>query len=132
MAALLNQRVVLDTNILVSAMLSRQGNSARIVDLALDKRLTFVYSTGIISEYEKVLFRKKFNFDSTLVRIIIRTLQHNGFCLEPKMSGIPFVDETDRIFYDTAVSGKAVLITGNGKHFPRKSFIVAPADFVEN
>ena len=124
-------RIVPDTNIFVSALLSRQGNSARIFDLILEHRLTAVYCAKIIAEYEKVLYRKKFNFDKELVRIIINTLQYGGFNIEPVSSTVAFRDETDRIFYDTAVSGNAILITGNIKHFPAKSFIFTPADFVK-
>ena len=128
----MSQKVVIDTNVLVSALLSRQGNPAQIIDLILDRRLVFIYCTNIIVEYEKVLFRKKFNFNNELVRILINTLQYSGFNLEPRPSNIPFSDETDRIFYDTAANSKAVLITGNIKHFPKQNFVMTPTEFIRN
>ena len=41
------------------------------------------------------------------------------------------IDEDDRIFYDTAKTAKAYLITGNKKHYPQENFIFTPADFLE-
>jgi hypothetical protein len=45
------------------------------------------------------------------------------------MSNIVFTDETDRIFYDTAIISDSLLITGNIRHFSQKAFIMTPADF---
>lgn len=58
---------VLDTNVLVSAMLTRHKNSAtkRIIDAASDLSLTPLYHEDIIKEYKNVLRRDKFGFDST-------------------------------------------------------------------
>jgi len=43
---------------------------------------------------------------------------------------ISLPDESDRIFYDTACESKAILITGNKKHYPDEEFIMTPADFL--
>ena len=40
------------------------------------------------------------------------------------------IDETDRIFYDTAVSSGATLITSNKKDYPNEPFILTPAEFL--
>ncbi|WP_010259801.1 putative toxin-antitoxin system toxin component, PIN family [Treponema primitia] len=123
-------RVVLDTNIIVSAILSRNGNCAKILDMVFDNEIEYWYSRNIIFEYEDVLSRPQFNFDQRQVSIILKTLQEKGTLINPDVSTIPFIDEEDRIFYDTAMSGKSLLVTGNKKHFPKKSFIIAPADFL--
>lgn len=125
-------RVVLDTNILVSAILSINGNSAKIVNMVLDNEVEVCYSGGIITEYEDVLSRPKFNFDQNLGHIIISTIQDKGVLIDPATSRIAFIDESDRIFYDTAKTCKAVLITGNIRHFPKKPFIVSPQGFLAN
>ena len=52
--------------------------------------------------------------------------------IEPAASDIPMIDETDRIFYDTAKAAGATLITGNIKHYPAEPFIMLPADFIKN
>jgi putative PIN family toxin of toxin-antitoxin system len=122
---------VLDTNIIVSAMLSVNGNSARIVNMVLDNEVEVYYSPGIIAEYEDVLSRPKFHFDQNLVQLIIRTIQDKGILVYPKTSTIFFVDEMDRIFYDTAKSSNAILITGNIRHFPKEVFLVSPGEFCD-
>jgi len=53
-----------------------------------------------------------------------------GETVAPEQSSIPLPDETDRIFYDTAVASGAVLITGNKKDYPDNPFIFTPADFL--
>jgi putative PIN family toxin of toxin-antitoxin system len=125
-------RVVLDTNILVSAMLSINGNSAKIVNMVFDNEVEVYYSGGIITEYEDVLSRPKFNFNQNLVHIIISAIQDKGVLTDPATSRIAFTDESDRIFYDTTKTCKAVLITGNIRHFPKEPFIVSPQGFLAN
>jgi len=57
-------RVVSDTNVLVSAMISPSGNEA-VLTLAIARGLlTPCFSTEIVSEYEDVLRRRKFGFDA--------------------------------------------------------------------
>jgi predicted nucleic acid-binding protein len=53
-----------------------------------------------------------------------------GNLIEPLKSDIPFHDESDRIFYDTAVTSGAVLVTGNIRHFPDEPFVLTPTDFI--
>lgn len=55
-----------------------------------------------------------------------------GETVIPEKSDISMTDETDRVFYDTAAAGEAVLITGNKKDYPDKPFIMTPADFLQN
>lgn len=54
--------IILDTNILVSAMINPKGLPAKILNLVLNGRLTILYDNLIIGEYREVLRRKKFNF----------------------------------------------------------------------
>jgi putative PIN family toxin of toxin-antitoxin system len=60
-----NLRTVLDTNVFVSAFLSREGLAAKIVSLALQGKLRACYNQAIIDEYDEVLSRPKFNFKLT-------------------------------------------------------------------
>jgi hypothetical protein len=52
-------RVVLDTNILVSAMLSPLGNPAKVFRMFLTRTLDLVFSADILAEYEDVLSRPR-------------------------------------------------------------------------
>jgi putative PIN family toxin of toxin-antitoxin system len=59
-------RVVLDTNILISAQLSRQGPPAQIFLMTIiDPNLQLCVSGHIFEEYEEVMRRRRFNRSET-------------------------------------------------------------------
>ena len=122
--------VVLDTNIVISAAISPNGNLAKIVNMALDKTIQINLSTEILAEYEEVLSRTEFSFNPEKQGIFLSGLRGNGNMLEPTVSDMPMPDEDDRIFYDAAKAAGAILITGNTKHYPAESFILTPSDFI--
>ena len=108
--------VVLDTNILVSALWSFDGNPARIVEMVLAGDITSHYSNEILAEYKKVLFRDRFKsrFAEGEINILLDYIVKFGNRVSPAISKEPFfVDESDRIFYDVAKEVGAVLIIGN-------------------
>ena len=123
-------KVVLDTNVLVSALLSN-GPPAAIMDMAANGKLTPFYTDDIINEYWDVLRRPKFGFHSLQVKRLVEAIVRMGLAAETgRSSVIPMKDEGDRIFYDAAKASHSLLITGNLKHFPREPFILSPADFL--
>jgi putative PIN family toxin of toxin-antitoxin system len=124
------RRAVLDTNVLVSALLSPKGNAAVILGMISDGFLTPVYCRQILSEYTSVLTRPRFGFPKILVDEALDLFEVFGVPVDPQKSDFSMPDESDRVFYDTAVTGAAVLVTGNLKHFPEKHFVISPADFL--
>ncbi|MDR0853428.1 MAG: putative toxin-antitoxin system toxin component, PIN family [Clostridiales Family XIII bacterium] len=124
------ERVVLDTNILVSALLTTHGNAGIILKKVLDKNLAIVYTYDIIAEYEEVLYRSKLHLNQVKVREVIDNILELGILVIPKMSVDPLPDEDDRIFLDTATACGATLITGNLKHYPKRKDIISPANFL--
>jgi putative PIN family toxin of toxin-antitoxin system len=68
-------RVVLDTNVLVSAMLTRQGLEAAVIELVTGAQITPYLSAAILAEYWEVLRRPKFPFDQQTVRHFLSPLQ---------------------------------------------------------
>jgi len=123
-------KVVLDTNILVSSLLSA-GPPSVILDLVACGNIIPFYTNSILREYWEVLSRKKFGFSPAQVTGLINNVIRTGFSVEGKqLSKNNKINEDDRIFYDTAVEAKAYLVTGNKKHFPNESFIVTPAKFL--
>ena len=124
-------RVVLDTNILVSGLLSTFGNSAAIINAITDRVIACFYSDAIIREYTDVLSRPKFGFPQEKADALIRDISRVGHQIVPTQSTHFLPDESDRIFYDVAKASKAYLITGNNKHYPNESFILSPAEFVD-
>ena len=123
-------KVVMDTNILVSSLLSK-GPPAIIVDLIAGGKITPFYSGLILKEYSDVLSRDKFGFSILQVKRLIDDIVRTGMAIDDKpASKIAMANEDDRIFYDTAVEAGAYLVTGNTRHFPQDSFIVTAAQFL--
>ena len=125
------KRVVIDTNVLVSSVLTPKGNPAEIMTLISYKELQLFYSSEILDEYIRVLAYKKLNIPLQAQNHIIESIRLLGVLIAPAISAIPMQDETDRIFYDSAKSSGAVLITGNTNHFPVEPFVMTPAQFLE-
>jgi putative PIN family toxin of toxin-antitoxin system len=121
---------VLDTNILVSALLSPFGNPAKIYRMFLTKNLKVVYSSGILAEYNDVLVRPRLRIPAGEAKKVLEAIQEHGEWIEPPPSTHEMIDEDDRIFYDTAKSAGAYLVTGNKKHYPDEAFILTPANFL--
>ena len=126
-------RLVLDTNIVVSAFIKSDGKPSQIVKMILGRKAELYYNEVIISEYESVMSRSKFadKIDSNMVHRFTGLLKSIGVLFMPDTSSIELPDESDRIFYDTAKESGSVLISGNIKHYPKEPFIVQPADFLE-
>ncbi len=125
---------VLDTNVLVSAMLTRHKNSAtkRIINAASNLSLTPLYHEDIIQEYRNVLERVKFGFDSTDVGNMINVITTFGIRVDRTPTKEIFVDEDDAMFYEVALSKEsAYVVTGNSKHFPKKPIVVTPAEMIK-
>ncbi|MDR1001180.1 MAG: putative toxin-antitoxin system toxin component, PIN family [Clostridiales bacterium] len=126
----MNLKIVLDTNILLSALWKRPSNPAQIVDLVAMRQLTPCYNAQILAEYSGVLNRPKFKFSSYDATNLLDLIKKDGLSLLARPSLIPFPDESDRVFYDLARENSAVLITGNTKHYPVEAFIMTPAAFL--
>jgi putative PIN family toxin of toxin-antitoxin system len=122
--------VVIDTNVLVSALLIKGSIPDKIIQMVKDRTLQTRYCSAIIDEYRDVLLRPKFNFQVENVRAVIEGIMRIGLEVNPSSSNFAMVDEDDRIFYDVAVTSHSLLITGNGRHFPKESFVLSPADFL--
>ena len=125
-------KVVLDTNIIVSALLSPQGLSAKLLNLVFDNKLTMVYDNNVFAEYLDVLYRDKFRLDKELVNLIIDFISKEGEYIIAEFQNMQFTDEDDKIFYEVYKGGDAdYLITGNKKHFPNEKNIVTIREFFD-
>ncbi len=125
-------KIVLDTNVLVSALINPKGMPAKILNLILNGRLTILYDNRIMGEYRVVLSRKKFNFSHEMIEPLIDFIKYEGEFIASEPLKTHFVDEDDKMFLEVAVSGNAeYLITGNTKHFPAENYILTPKIFIE-
>jgi putative PIN family toxin of toxin-antitoxin system len=126
-------RIVLDTNIIVSALLSPQGLPAKILNLVLSGSAILVYDNSVIAEYRDVLSRARLKINQELKNLVIDFFYKEGEYAIAEPRNIKFDDEDDKIFYELYKSGDVdYLITGNKKHFPKEKGIVTPREFIEN
>ena len=123
--------VVIDTNILVSALWAKNGAPARVVGLVLSGQLTPCYDHRIMLEYRQVLQRPKFQFRPAEINALLDWFKQTGRSVVPAPVEVPFVDEADRKFYEVAKYCGAVLITGNLRHFPNDNAVISVSDFLE-
>jgi len=121
---------VIDTNVLVSALWSKVGNPSKIAHLIPDGKIVPHFCDEILNEYKSVLSRPSFDFSYAEIEELLRQLVKYGKNVVVYKSNIPLPDESDRIFYDTAKTSEAILITGNTKHFPPEEFIMTPSEFL--
>jgi uncharacterized protein len=128
--------IVLDTNVLVSGLLTPFGPSGEIVRLVSAGALVVQYDARILLEYRDVLFRPKFQFDRQAIDVVLDYIRHSGqaVCAQPLHQRLP--DPDDEPFLEIAVSGQATgLITGNQKHFPKhlrqNVTVFSPAEFID-
>lgn len=129
-------KVVLDTNVLVSALINPQGTPAKILNLVLNEELTLIVDSRIFSEYNTVLRRPKFSFDSANINCLLEFIRHTAVFVTPTSANLTLKDKSDEAFLEVAIFSKAsCLITGNTKHFPKgkvkKVRICSPNDFFE-
>ena len=110
--------IVLDTNVLVSGLLSPFGPCGRIVCMVSSGELTIYLDARILAEYEEVLCRPKFKFEKGKIIDLLDHIQHRGLTVasSPLFQSLPDVD--DEPFLEVAIAAKVCLITGNRVHFP--------------
>lgn len=116
---------MIDTNIIVSALLSRDSRAFQVLSDAFDRKYTVMISEEIFQEYQDVLHREKFCFDEDIITFLLTWFKQNAVWIEVIKSDIPMKDEKDRIFYDVARTCKARLVTGNLKHYPVDELVTA-------
>jgi len=124
-----NFRVVVDTGVVVSALWSVDGNPACVVKLIPNEIVPHINDV-ILAEYKEVLDRPKFDFSEQKKLAFLSKIEEFGVHFIPTESSVPFLYESDRIFYDTAKESGSILITGNTKHFPNEPFVMTPAEFI--
>ncbi len=127
--------VVLDTNVLVSALLSPFQAPARVLDLVLSGEIDVVVDDRIMAEYREVLARSKFGFDARSVHDLLDYFEHAGVAVQAMPLTIDLPDPDDSIFVEAAASAKAILVSGNLRHYPPEQchgiIIVSPSAFLE-
>lgn len=129
------ERIVPDTNVLVSGLLSGFGPPGRILDLVLAGELTVAYDDRILGEWREVLGRQKFGFSPRDVETLLDFVEAEGLAINAPPLGVELPDPDDAPFLEVTYAAGATLVTGNVKHYPpdeRRGVVVTePAAFLE-
>ena len=128
-------KIVLDTNVLVSALLKSRSKPARILRLVIQGNIEIIINEYILAEYLEVLKRPKFDLDMDSVQTIIDSIRLKGIKAAAIPASFQLPDSSDEPFLEAALAaGADVLITGNKRHFPEKATkgqkIVNPDEFL--
>ena len=112
-------RVVLDTNVVVSAALSSSGPPSRIIELANQHLFQLWLSPTTFAEYEDVLSRPRVGVAPKTAKSLLAWVKRTGKLVTPSKTVTSSPDPDDNRFLECAESAKAhYLVTGNIRHFP--------------
>ena len=123
-------KVVIDTNVIVSAALSSNGASYGVVSLFADAEIEIYYSKEILEEYREVLAREHLRIPEDVQKAYLNEIETHGKLVNPAVSKIHMPDEDDRPFYDTAKEVNAIVVTQNIKDFPKDPTIIKPDQYL--
>jgi putative PIN family toxin of toxin-antitoxin system len=127
-------RLVLDTNILVSAALKPASLQRTIFLLALTKSVRLYVSQPILDEYAEVLARPKLGIRRGVRLQMLQLIRNNSHMVAATRTLNVTSDPDDNIFLECAEAARAdYLITGNRKHFPtfwKNTKIISSTDFI--
>jgi putative PIN family toxin of toxin-antitoxin system len=128
-------RVVLDTNVVVSAVMTSHGTCAQIIDLLADGVFELHVDDRILAEYDSVLQRPQLKIvpeDAAMLLELIRSIADPVAAL-PLRVQLP--DPGDLPFLEVAAASESLLATGNARHYPRSSragvAVLTPVEFLE-
>jgi putative PIN family toxin of toxin-antitoxin system len=129
-------RVVLDTNIIVSAYLNQDGLPFFILKLALAGHIRPYASEAILAEYEELLLRKSYPLDKRRARLLLKKIRAACTVINPQLGKPLTEDPDDTMFLECAQAAKAdYLVTGNTEDFPtgrwKYTEIVTPRQFID-
>jgi putative PIN family toxin of toxin-antitoxin system len=111
--------VVIDTNIIVSALLQPLGPPAQVFSLVRGVAIQLCLSGEVYAEYEEVIRRPRFRRDEDVITAALGTMRERGFWVKPTQAVRACADPDDDIFLECAQAARAAyLVTGNLRHFP--------------
>lgn len=126
---------VIDTNVIVSAMLNPDSIPGTVLKCAFTGIIVPFINKEILDEYIEVISRKEFGFDHKDIDYFLTNINERAIFVDRTPSDELFVDKKDIVFYEIALTGRnktnAYLVTGNTKHFPKKPFVVTPREMVD-
>ena len=126
---------VIDTNVLVSAMLKWTSVPGNIMEFAFSGVIIPILNERIVTEYREVLMREKFHFAREIVDDVIQALEEQGEYIDTDNMDYELPDPKDVVFYAIVMEKRkeedTYLVTGNIKHFPHVSYVVTPKEMLD-
>lgn len=127
-------RLVIDTNVLVSAAIKPTGLQRTVLLLAITKPARLYVSPPILEEYSEVLARSELRIRKGPRQQLLQLIKNHSYTVAPTRRLEVTRDPDDNVFVECADAARAdYLVTGNQKHFPRfwkKTKIITPREFI--
>jgi putative PIN family toxin of toxin-antitoxin system len=127
-------RLVIDTNVLVSAAMKPDGLQRTTLVLAVTKPARLYVSRPILEEYRNVLARPALRIRKGLRQRVLQLIASRSYLVTPTRRLEVTRDDADNMFLECAdASGADYLVTGNQRHFPRfwkKTTIISSREFI--
>ena len=127
-------RLVIDTNVLISAALKPAGLQRTVFLLAITKPARWYVSTPILEEYREVLARPELQIRRGLRQQFLQLIKIHSHSVTPTKRLEVTPDPDDNMFLECADAARAdYLVTGNQKHFPKfwkNTKIITPREFI--
>ena len=128
-------RVVIDTNVVISALLHANSLPEAVINLAISGNVQWIASEATLAEYEEVLQRPRLALDSDNVTDAMTRVRASVSMVVPTVRVDAANDPDDNMFLECAQAGDAdYIVTGNIRHFPKtwkKTRIVTPREFID-
>jgi putative PIN family toxin of toxin-antitoxin system len=128
-------RLVVDTNVLISAALKPAGLQRTVLLLAITKPARLYVSRPILAEYQTVLARPELRIRKGLRQQLLQLINNHSYIVAPIHHLEVTSDPDENIFLECAdVAAVDYLVTGNQRHFPRfwkKTKVITPREFID-
>ncbi len=128
-------RVVIDTNVVISALLHASSVPEAVINLGVSGNVRWVASEPILAEYAEVLRRPRLAIDLAKAANAMKKIRASVFLVAPTVRIDATSDPDDNMFLECAQAGDAdYIVTGNIRHFPKtwqKTQIVTPREFID-
>ena len=130
-------KVVFDTNVMVSGLLSPHNAPGQLLYRLAQGELRALYDARMMAEYMDVLHRPDFAIASDIAGKLLLHIEEEGLLIIPHRLPTRLPDLTDEPFLEVAAEGHAdALITGNLRHYPTAARhgvnVVSPRDFLDS
>jgi uncharacterized protein len=127
-------RLVIDTNIVVSAALKPEGLQRTVLLLAITKPARLYVSDAIMAEYQELLARPRMNIRKGVRQQLLQLIRNRAYRVTPKLRLQVTADPDDNVFLECADAARAdYLVTGNVRHFPKfwkKTKVITSREFI--